>query len=354
MLALVAVGLTPVHAAEPRGVETAWLPLPSSDAVLERIAFGSCARQKNPQPIWDAVVAAKPQLFLMMGDNVYGDTKSGELTKLAPAYAMLAAHPDFAKARAAIPFYAIWDDHDFGLNDGDGMFEHKAEAQKLFNRFWSVTGERASREGVYDAAILGPPGKRVQIILLDTRYFRSPLERKSAGTRGPGKYAPSADSGKTLLGPAQWSWLEAQLRQPAELRLVVSSIQILAENHAFERWGHLPHERERLLKLIGATGAKGVVFLSGDRHFGVLYRRTDGVPYPLVEVTSSSLNGPLSPVFSMLDGEVGVLGEGSYRGENFGMATIDWQGRALSLALHDLEGKPVRSVRIPFGDLGIK
>jgi alkaline phosphatase D len=93
-----------------------------------------------------------------------------------------------------------------------------------------------------------------------------------------------------MLGEAQWAWLAERLREPADLRLVVSSIQVLAEGHGWERWGNLPGERARLFDLIGATGANGVVLLSGDRHIGGLYREPAGVPYPLTEITSSGIN----------------------------------------------------------------
>jgi alkaline phosphatase D len=64
---------------------------------LTRIAFGSCAEQHKPQPIWAAVQAADPELFLFLGDNVYGDTRDrGELEQ---AYAALAAQPGFQRLR---------------------------------------------------------------------------------------------------------------------------------------------------------------------------------------------------------------------------------------------------------------
>ena len=42
---------------------------------LSRIAFGSCATQERPQPIWTSVLASRPQLLLLLGDNIYADTK---------------------------------------------------------------------------------------------------------------------------------------------------------------------------------------------------------------------------------------------------------------------------------------
>ena len=59
-----------------------------------------------------------------------------------------------------------------------------------------------------------------------------------------------------MLGAAQWAWLRAQLLQPAELRLIVSSVQVLAEGHGWEGWDNLPLERTKLLGLIDETAAR--------------------------------------------------------------------------------------------------
>ena len=53
---------------------------------LTRIAFGSCADQARPQPIWDAVLAYRPNLFIFTGDNVYGDFSSADGANLRRAY----------------------------------------------------------------------------------------------------------------------------------------------------------------------------------------------------------------------------------------------------------------------------
>ena len=80
-----------------------------------------------------------------------------------------------------------------------------------------------------------------------------------------------------MLGEDQWRWLAEQLRVPAEVRLLVSSIQVVAEDHGWEKWMNFPHERERLFKLIRETGAEGVIILSGDRHLAELSMMDGGV-----------------------------------------------------------------------------
>jgi alkaline phosphatase D len=165
-------------------------------AVLSRIAFGSCAKQDRPQPIWEAVVESQPQLFLMIGDNIYGDTDDMEL--LWKKYQMLDAQPGFQKLRATCPVMGTWDDHDYGVNDGGVEFPKKRESQQLCLDFFQVPKDspRRQREGVYHAEVFGPPGKRVQIILTDSRYFRSPLKRSTKKAEpGEGYRRPAPHSG---------------------------------------------------------------------------------------------------------------------------------------------------------------
>jgi alkaline phosphatase D len=222
---------------------------------LTRIAFGSCAHQAKPQPIWDAVLEYRPELFIFAGDNVYGDVTSGRMSELEGAYARAATIPGYAKLRASVPVLATWDDHDYGQNDGGADFPYKEAAKRLFLEFWQVPADdpRRTREGIYHAATFGPEGMRVQVILLDTRTFRSPLLRRPSSDKG---YVPDPDPAKTMLGAAQWRWLRAELERPAELRLIVSSVQVLAEGHGFERWGNLPSEQARLLDLSQRPGRR--------------------------------------------------------------------------------------------------
>src|SRR5205814_8880957 len=138
--------------------------------------------------------------------------------------------------------------------------------------------------------VFGPPDKSVQIILLDMRYFRGPLKKKAKSIPGEGQYLPSTDKTSSMLGEAQWQWLEEQLKVPAKVRLLVSSIQMVAEDHGHEKWMNMPHERERFYKLLKDSGASGLIVLSGDRHLAELSLMDAGIGYPLYDLTSSGLN----------------------------------------------------------------
>jgi alkaline phosphatase D len=328
-------------------------PVPAAKAQVEppmtQIAFGSCAHQTRPQPIWDAVLHYRPELFIFAGDNVYGDVTSGAMAELTAAYARAAEIPGYRAIRERTRVLATWDDHDYGANDGGADFPHRAAAQALFVDFWDIPDDdpRTRREGIYHAQTFGPEGMRLQVILLDTRSFRSPLRPTDQhGAPGKERYLPDPDPAKTMLGPAQWTWLRARLSEPAELRLIVSSIQVLAQGHGWERWGNLPLERQRLVELIGEVGANGVVFLSGDRHVGALYRLSEDVPYPLHEITASGINMTYAA-----NREAGPLRLGAvYGAENFGTIDVDWWAGTVTLAVRAMTGEPVRRVTIPLAD----
>lgn len=317
---------------------------------LSRIAFGSCADQARPQPIWEAIRTYRPEFFIFAGDNVYGDFKTAEAGNLRQAYDAATRIPGYARLRETVPHSAIWDDHDYGSNDGGVEFPHKAVAKEEFLKFWKVpAGDvRRTREGIYTAQTYGPTGRSVQVILLDVRWFRSPLRiTDQRGALGKERYLPDPSPDKTMMGATQWAWLAAELRKPADLRLVVSSTQVLAEGHGWERWGNFPLERQKLFDTIRTAGADDVVFLSGDRHIGALYRETPPGLYPLYEVTSSGLNKVYATAKEAGPNRLGdLLAEA-----NFGTIDIDWPRRRLTLALRDMQGEVRRSVDLRFHEL---
>src|SRR5262245_16802130 len=100
-----------------------------SQKPLTRIAFGSCAQQNRPQPIWEAVVTSNPDLFLFIGDTVYGDTK--DMAVLRACYDKLAAMPGYQKLKKTCPILATWDDHDYGWNDAGADYPKRVESQQI-------------------------------------------------------------------------------------------------------------------------------------------------------------------------------------------------------------------------------
>lgn len=337
----------------------------ADDATISRIAFGSCVRQDLPQPIWDAVVASDPELFLFLGDNIYADTEDTDLMRAK--YRMLGDQPGFQKLKAACPILATWDDHDYGANDAGVEYPKKRESQQIFLDFFDVATDspRRNREGVYHTQVFGPVGKRVQIILLDARYHRSPLKtgyqpsERNEGNRG--KYSPNDDPDATVLGEQQWQWLAEQLKTPAELRLICSGVQVLADEHGSEMWGNFPRERQRLLRLLRDSNAGGVVLLSGDRHLAEIARlnvdHTDSIGYPLFDITSSSLNHPsgnFTKAGTRFANEINSYRVGlTYFEVNSGMIHIDWDqpDPVVRMQVRDAAGDVVLQQRVSLSQL---
>ena len=338
-------------------------PMPSvplaDGHLVTRIAFGSCGIPTNDDSIYDEIRKTNADVFLFIGDNVYSADESDdpELKSLKVAYGKFAESNAFASLRATIPTLVTWDDHDYGLNDAGGDWPHKALSQSLFNFVWAVDDDdpRAARDGVYFSRIVGPENRRVQFILLDTRYFRTPLKKAVKALSGGGSYMPTRSKSQNMLGEAQWQWLEQQLRQPADLRIIATSIQMIADGHNWEAWRLMPRERLRFYKLLGETGAKGVVLISGDRHSAAIYRQTNDVAYPLWEVTSSSLNLPLSSFLSNIKTEPGPYRIGQpYYDANFGVIDIDWASRRLILQIRDESGRTVLAANVSLESLGVE
>lgn len=324
---------------------------PSGDALVTRIGFGSCWRQGNPTPIWDAINAANCDTFIFLGDNVYADTEDPVVFKAK--YAALGAEAGFQTLCKTSRVLATWDDHDYGKNDAGAEFVGKRASREAFLEFWKIPADspRRGHEGIYDAVSLGPEGKRVQVILLDGRWFRSPWKLNpddKAPFRKFGPYMPTDETTATMLGDEQWKWLEAKLREPAEVRVIASGSQVICNFGGSEAWGLMPHERKRLFEIISKTKANGVVFISGDRHFAEISLSREG-PYPFYDVTSSSFNAPRGGPREAAEWRVGT----SYTGVNFGVIEIDWSAPApvLSLQVRDVNGEKAIEARVSLKEL---
>ena len=310
---------------------------PAAEQALSRIAFGSCHKLDRPFTVWDSILAQKPQFFIFLGDTVYLDTVDMEAKKAM--YDKLAAVPNFARFREAVPIVATWDDHDYGANDGGADYPKRDESQKIFLDFFHEPQDsiRRKRAGVYNSYVFGPEGKRTQVILLDTRYFRTPLKHDEQ----LGGYLPQRDAAATMLGEAQWKWLAEQLRAPAELRLIVSSIQVEHEEQPNEKWLNMPAERAKLFKTVVDSKASGAIFISGDRHHGEISGMDIGAGYKVYDITSSGLNCPYEAYDEPNRHRVGDI----LWTENFGMIQVDWNAKDPGIDLEVRTGK---------GNLGVR
>ncbi|PTT78373.1 phosphodiesterase, partial [Pelomonas sp. HMWF004] len=315
-----------------------------------RIAFGSCAKQSKPQPIWATVRAARPDLFLFLGDNLYADAKDADT--LRQRYAEFRKAEALQSFRRDTPHLAIWDDHDFGDDDVGAEYPLKGLSQQLFCDEWNEPADspRRTRPGIYEAYRIERGGRTVQVLMLDLRFNRTALvadpalkqgyaamvtKAKLGGGAMKGWYLPNLDPAATLLGEAQWAWLGERLAEPADVRLIVSSVQLAAEGTGWECWGNFPLERQRLVDLIREKRAEGVAVISGDMHYADLSRWDTPACYPLWDLTSSGLT-EVWDIPTPNERRVGAV----YAGINFGLLDLDFSTPVptLQFSIRDLKG----------------
>ena len=241
------------------------------------VAFGSCLSNERPSDLLDNVRA---DVFVFLGDNVYADTRSARTMRWV--YNRLSCKAAFQRLVGRIPYVlSIWDDHDYGENDGGADYPMRAASQEIFLDFWRIpaaSGRRGKR-GVYGSYTFVRGGASVLIVMLDLRSFRDPL---TVCTRAQGWYCPAGNG--TMLGDAQWRWLESTLAaSSADLVIVASSTQFAADEYGYETWRNFPHEQARLASLLNPNRT---VVISGDVHWGEVSRTGDG----LYDITSSGIS----------------------------------------------------------------
>lgn len=293
-----------------------------------KIAFGSCGSQDEPEPILALAADYKPDAFIYLGDNIYGDTD--HMDTLRAKYNRLGAKPEYQKLSASTKIFAIWDDHDFGRNDAGKHYPYKNESKEIFLDFFKepAGSSRRKHQGIYHAEYLKFGNKTVQLILTDNRTFRSDLLPYDTLTKYPRDhyfytpdYKPHTSPDSTLLGEEQWKWLEAELTKPADLRLIASGSQFGIEFNGYEAWANFPHEQKRMLDLIKKTKANGVIFLSGDVHYAEISKLNENGLYPIYDVTSSGVTS----TWEFPTQNVNRV-EGPVMENHFGLLTINWAG----------------------------
>jgi alkaline phosphatase D len=299
----------------------------NNEPATTKIAFGSCGHETEPMPVLALAASYQPDAFVFLGDNIYGDTDN--MDTLQTKYNRLGAKPEFQQLSKATRILATWDDHDYGRNDAGKWYPNKAASKEIFLRFFKEPSNstRRQHEGVYHSEYISKGKQTIQVLLLDVRSFRCnllPYDTLAKLPRDHYFYAPeykphvSADS--TLLGEAQWKWLESELAKPADIRLICSGSQFGIEYNGYEAWANFPHEQTRMLQLIQKTKANGVVFLTGDVHYGEISKLQSPGNYPIYDVTASGITSTWD-FATQNNNRI----EGPIMDNHFGLLTITWE-----------------------------
>lgn len=308
------------------------------------IAFGSCYDQKRSCPLWGAILDREPDVWIWGGDNVYAD--SDDSIELWSIYKTLLDDKDYIALRNEADIVATWDDHDYGLNDGGEEFHAKDMSKRLFLKFLDAdkNDDRYHHGGVYSKSSYKVGKKNIDIIALDTRYFRTALTPSTIAGR---RYDKNTYGEGSLLGKEQWAWLDKTLGESrADLTFIVSSIQFLSTEHGFETWGNFPHEIDHLYDLIRKYKKPGVILLSGDRHISEFsVDEPEGIPYPIMDFTSSGL----THTYEAFSGENNPKRKGEvYNVKSFGVIEVAEDTDDVRFIMVDENNQVLSSYRINY------
>lgn len=258
---------------------------------------GSCAyfnesiydRPGNPyggdSSIFETMAKTQANFHIWMGDNWY--TREVDYSSVWGLYYRASrdrSHKVVQKFMASMPQYAIWDDHDYGPNDAGKSYIFKTESRDVFKKYSLNPSYGEQNEGIFTMFSQSD----CDFFLTDDRFFRSEPEISDSVN---GKLNPN----KAFFGRMQLEWLKNQLLYSrATFKFVVVGSQVLNPLNNFECMLAYPTERTELLNFIRDKKINGVVFLSGDRHHSEVIKLTDGLNYPLYDITISPYTAGIS------------------------------------------------------------
>jgi len=312
----------------------------AKDAPPITIAIGSCyflaedegARARDlgyggGYEIFDAIADQRPDVMLWLGDNVYLRRQEYyDVAAMARRYRSQRGAAPLQRLLTATSHLAIWDDHDYGHNDADASYTLKGETLRLFRLYWAnPSWGLPDVPGTFGVATAGD----VDFVLLDGRYHRSHPQL----TDGPDK---------SMWGAAQFAWLKATLLNlRGRVKLVANGSQLWNAASRFEGLHQYPTEQKALADFLLAQRIDGLLFLSGDRHFGELLRVERPLAYPLYEFTSSPLTSRPWEKPEARERDNPQVVPGTLVGKRqFGLIRITGPGndRRIELSSHDQKG----------------
>ena len=258
---------------------------PAGEPGAFEVGFGGCAGYTPwHERIWDLVDAYDFPAFLQTGDNVYIDQPQHPGVQRY-CYYRRQSRPEFRRLIASTANYAVWDDHDFGDNDGGGgPAPHepawKVDVWRTFKNNWNnpAYGGGTQQPGCwFDFSVAD-----VDFFMLDDRYYRTEPEEAAQGGAVP-----------TMLGPAQKAWLFDRLRaSEATFKMLVTSVPWAygTKPGSTDPWQGYRQEREEIFSFLHEHCIEGVILMSGDRHRADIWKiERAGGGYPLYDLENGRL-----------------------------------------------------------------
>lgn len=280
-----------------------------------------CRDQRRGYPIFDVIASRAPDLFIALGDMIYGDDTCAATGRYGNAqvpgpppaadragywahWRYNRADPHHQAMLARVPMAAVWDDHE--IRDDAGPLHDSAaaapgrallpEARAAFLDYQPLLPPADEPTRLYRSQRWG---RHLELFLLDTRQYRD------------ANAAPdSAGAPKSMLGAVQRRWLEeALITSTATWKVIVAGVPLSIPTGGEARdgfasgdgTGGFEHEAAALLATLHARGVRNHLWIATDVHFATafLYR-------PIASdsqwVSREFITGPLNAgVFPRMD-----------------------------------------------------
>jgi alkaline phosphatase D len=307
-----------------------------SDPPTFTFALGSCAYINDPAlgpatsggdyGIFQQIYQKKPEMMLWMGDNIYMMppdfySRAGMSYRYQQSRALKELQPLFAN----VPQYAIWDDHDYGNDNGDRSYRMREDSLAMFKRYWpNPSFGLPTVPGVFTRF----EKSDVEFFLTDNRYHRAPNAL--------------ADPKRDFFGPEQWQWLKESLSSSdATFKFIVLGNETLNTLTPSENMYQYTQAYQDFLQWLESSKISGIVLLSGDRHHTELLKLERPGSYPLYEWCVSPLTSKAYPPYPV-EQNLPVRVPGSlYSERNFGMVEVTGppDNRQLVLKRYNVKGQ---------------
>jgi alkaline phosphatase D len=235
---------------------------------------------------WNSVSRLNPDYIFLIGDNVYADTgdKSSELNgcnpkRLLNRYIETRTRLELFYLKKLIPIAMVWDDHDYGKNNGGSDYKFKRASKKIFKDFSLNENPEISEEGLGVGFKLKLAD--TNFLFLDNRFYRDK---------------------KYHFGKKQEEWLFKNLEASQNTKVavqaqnvIISGDQFFGKYHPFESFeANHPENFKNFIKKISNLKSTPLL-ISGDRHISELQRIDIDANKKIFEITSSPIHSSLPP-----------------------------------------------------------
>lgn len=224
--------------------------LPTGKRGIVTAGFASCANA-SAEPVWQRMGLLGVDYVLFGGDTPYIDT--GNLATIRSKHRAFLETPFMSDLIRKTPTVGTWDDHDFGLNNGNGLsVGYKNLTRQGFVEYRAHERFGEGSEGVFHKLDTGP----MEIFLLDPRWYSQT------------EPSPVDPAQTTCFGPEQWQWIRDSLlvsRAPFKV-LMMGQIWQDKKNGETDDMFTYWYERDALLDFVEENQIPGVVLVGGDVH----------------------------------------------------------------------------------------